>query len=45
MVSAITVFEILSQYREQTLTIFDVVLLEKTAYVQLGHHTRKSWKV
>ena len=29
---------------EQTLTIFDDVLLEKTVHVQLGHHTRKSQK-
>ena len=30
--------------REQTLTIFDDVLLEETVHAQLGHHTRKSRK-
>ena len=30
---------------EQTLTIFDDVLLKNTAHAQLGHqHTGKSWK-
>ena len=44
MVSGITVFQKLSWYWEQTLIIFDDVLLEQTADAQLGHHTRKSWK-
>ena len=37
-------FETLSWYWKKTLTIFDDVLLKKTAHVQMGHHTRKSWK-
>ena len=36
------VLETLSRYWEQTLTIFDDALLEKTAHAQLGHHARKS---
>ena len=36
------VLETLSQYWEQTLTIFDDILLEKTVHVQLEHHARKS---
>ena len=39
------VFGPISQCWEQTLTIFDDVLLEETVHVQLGHHTRNSWKV
>ena len=31
-------------YLEQTLTIFDGVLLEEAVHVQLGHHGRKSQK-
>ena len=42
MVSGVPVFETLSRYWEQTLTIFDDVLLEEAVHVQLGHHTRKS---
>ena len=34
----------ISRYWKQTLTIFDDVLLEETAHVQLGDHTRKSQK-
>ena len=38
-------FRPLSRYWEQTLTIFDDILLEKTVQAQLGlHHTRKSRK-
>ena len=39
-----TVFGPIWQCWEQTLTIFDDVLLEETAHAQLGHHTRNSWK-
>ena len=34
----ITVLETLSRYWEQTLTIFDDVLLERNAHVQMGHY-------
>ena len=34
----------ISQYWKQILTTFDDVLLEETAHVQLGDHTRKSRK-
>ena len=44
MVSGITEFETISQCWGQTLTISDDVLLERTAPVQLGHHTRQSWR-
>ena len=44
MVSGITEFETISQCWGQTLTISDDVLLERTVPVQLGHHTRQSWK-
>ena len=37
-------FRPLSRYWEQTLTIFDDVLLEKTVHARLGHHARKSQK-
>ena len=43
-VSGITEFRPLSRYWEQTLTIFDDVLLEKTVHARLGHHARKSQK-
>ena len=39
-----TVFGTNSRYWEQTLTIFDDVLLEETVHAQLGDHTRKSRK-
>ena len=42
--SGIMEFRPFSQYYGQKLTIFDDVLLEKTAHAQLGHHTRKSGK-
>ena len=42
MVSGVPVFETLSRYLEQTLTIFDDVLLEKAVHAQLGHYTTKS---
>ena len=38
------VFGTISLCWEQTLTIFDDILLEETAHVQPGNHTRKSWK-
>ena len=39
-----TVFGAISRYWEQTLTIFDDVLLEEAVHAQLGHHARKSQK-
>ena len=44
MVSGITEFRPLSQYWEETLTIFGDVLIKNTAHAELGHHTRKSRK-
>ena len=39
-----TVFGTISRYWEQTLTIFDDVLLEEAAHAQLRHQARKSQK-